>query len=89
MADYVKLHDDGYPLARQLGGNDGEEKVSQCIPATAGLPGFRNGCTPNAAPSSYAKKYFTFLLKTGGGGTAANKQFVANNGENLVGTGGE
>jgi len=75
------------PISTTFGGQDGESVAGKCIKATAGLPGFQNGCTPGPDISAYGAPYIK--ISTGGGGTAANKQFDANDGENLVGTGGE
>jgi hypothetical protein len=87
MTDYVKLHDNGYPLERQLGGYDGEEKTSQCIAAPAGLPGFKEATSANPPISAYAKKFYTFKLQTGGGGTIGGQRLNANVKDNLDGDG--
>lgn len=59
--------------------------AGKTISATAGMPGLQLGCAAGPAISAYGA---TKVGETsGGGGTAANKQFKANDGENLVGDG--
>ena len=71
-----------YPISTSP--NEGANKT---ITATAGLPSFKEGCTAGPPISAYASPKIE--IKTGGGGTAGNKQFNANDGTNLVGSGGE
>jgi hypothetical protein len=75
------------PISTTFGGDDGESNAGKTIAATAGLPGFQMGCKAGPPISAYGSPHIK--IKTGGGGTAANKQFNASDGENLVGTGGE
>ena len=75
------------PISTTFGGDDGESMAGKTISATAGLPTFKEGCAAGPSISAYASP--TIEIKTGGGGTAANKQFKANTGTDLVGSGGE
>jgi hypothetical protein len=73
------------PLSTTFAGDDGESMAGKCIAAPAGLPGFMEGCAAGPSISAYASK--PAGERTGGGGTARNADFKANNTDNLDGDG--
>lgn len=74
------------PLSTTFAGAPGEEMAGKTIAATAGLPGFQQGCAAGPPLSAYASK--PAGEQSGGGGTARNADFKANNTDNLDGDGG-
>ena len=74
------------PLSTTFGGDDGESMAGKTIKATAGLPGFQQGCTPGPEITAYSDPHFGWT--SGGGGTKAGAQFKANNTDNLDGDAG-
>lgn len=75
------------PISTTFAGDDGESQAGKCIAATAGLPGFKQGCAAGPSITAYASPVIN--ITSGGGGTKAGKQFTANEAEDLVGSGGE
>lgn len=72
--------DISYPIKTSAHPNAG-----QTIKATAGLPGFQMGCTPEGPISAYGNLHTK--LTTGGGGTAHANTQAGNTGDDHVGDG--
>ena len=74
------------PLSTTFGGDLGEDMAGKTIAATAGLPGFKQGCAAGPGISAYEVPHFGWT--SGGGGTKAGAQFKANREDNLDGDSG-